>query len=95
VDPGDIEVLLSMYPDDIEDLWSEAGVLSDLACDDLDRLLNPYGVRTHPENGDNLVHRHSIKNSFTRCGQQVKATAKGEDISESEIPCELCYDPDW
>jgi hypothetical protein len=49
VAPGDIETVLSTYPDDVEDLWSEEGVLSDLACDDLDRMLNPYGVRTAPE----------------------------------------------
>jgi hypothetical protein len=40
-DPGDIETLVRRYPDDVEDLWSEEGVLSDLACDDLDRVFNP------------------------------------------------------
>jgi hypothetical protein len=87
--------------------------LSDLACEDIDLILNSYGVRTAPElfppllvgvvmilcrvarvAGDNLVHRHSIRTGFTRCNQQVKATEKGEDISESETPCERCYDPD-
>jgi hypothetical protein len=48
VTPGDIEVLLDMYPDDVDDLWSEEGVLSDLVCDDLDRVLNPYGVGLTP-----------------------------------------------
>jgi hypothetical protein len=45
--------------------------------------------------GDNLVHRHSIRNGMTRCGQDVKATENGEDVSESETPCERCYDLDW
>ena len=44
--------------------------------------------------GDNLVHRHSIRNGITRCGQQVKISERGEDISEAETPCERCYDPD-
>jgi hypothetical protein len=88
-------------------------VLSDLACDDLDRVLNPYGVRTAPElfptlpvgvvmiprrvarvAGDSLGHRHSVRTGFTCCGQLVAATEKSEDISESETPCERCYDPD-
>jgi hypothetical protein len=113
VDPGDIETLLDMYPQDVEDLWSEEGVLSDLACDDLDRVLNPYGVRTAPElfptlpvgvvmiprrvarvAGDSLVHRHSNRTGMTRCGREVAATEKGEDVSEDETPCERCYDPD-
>jgi hypothetical protein len=49
VAPGDIETVLSMYPDDVEELWSEAGVLSDLVCNDLSRVFDPYGVRTFPE----------------------------------------------
>jgi hypothetical protein len=44
---------------------------------------------------DNLVYRHSIRNGVTWRGQDVKATEKGEDVNESEIPCERCYDPDW
>jgi hypothetical protein len=34
--------------------------------------------------GDNLVHRHSIRTGFTRCGEDVKATEKGEDVGESD-----------
>jgi hypothetical protein len=44
--------------------------------------------------GDNLVHRHSIRTGVTRCGMTVETTDKGEDVSESETPCERCYDPD-
>lgn len=114
VTPGDVEALLRTYPDDVENLWSEEGVLSDVACDDIHQVFNPACVRTVPElyptwpvgvvliprrvarvADDKLVHRHSRKNGVTRCGQSIKAEQKGSEVSESETPCERCYDPDF
>lgn len=48
VDPGDVAALVEMYPDDVTDLWSEAGVLSEVAVTDLRDVLDPGGERLEP-----------------------------------------------
>ncbi len=44
VDPGDVEMLAGLYVDE-PDIWSEFGVLSELAVDDLTDVLNPGDAR--------------------------------------------------
>lgn len=49
VDPGDVMALLATYPDDVDDLWEEDGVLTKAGIDEVHNLLNPMCERTAPE----------------------------------------------
>jgi hypothetical protein len=49
VDPGDIEVLVAAYPDDEDSVWEEEGVLSNVACGDIQLTLNAFGIYSSPE----------------------------------------------
>lgn len=46
-DPADVEALFTGYPDDVEDLWEEEGVLSAIGVAEVHRMLNPLACRTH------------------------------------------------
>lgn len=48
VDPGNIETVVAIYPDDPEDMWSEEGALPDLMCDALEPVFNPHAERIEP-----------------------------------------------
>lgn len=48
VAPGDIETVVSAYRDDLDELWSEEGVLSDLVCEDLGLVFDPNAERRTP-----------------------------------------------
>jgi hypothetical protein len=43
VDPRDVAVLIGMYPDDVDDLWLEEGVLSRVGIEEVHRVLDPNG----------------------------------------------------
>jgi hypothetical protein len=49
VSPGDVPVLISMYPDDIDDLWVEEGLLSRVGMDEVHETFNPMCQRTVPQ----------------------------------------------
>lgn len=63
VDPGNIETVVAIYPDDPEDMWSEEGALPDLMCDALEPVFNPHAERSNPPS----TPRRSVRSDGGSC----------------------------
>jgi hypothetical protein len=49
VAPGDVVAVLAMYPDDVDDLWEEDGVLTKLGIDEVHEMFDHMCQRTVPQ----------------------------------------------